>query len=67
MIDILGYIASILAVISFLMKDVVKLRTINLIACMMFIVYGILTNTAPVVAVNSIVALIQIYYIFKKK
>ena len=33
----------------------------------MFIMYGILTNAAPIIAVNAVVALINIYCLFKKK
>jgi hypothetical protein len=66
MIDILGYMASLLTAISFLMKDVIKLRLINLISCIMFITYGLLIHSYPIVTVNSIVAIINIYYILKK-
>lgn len=65
MIELLGYLASFMAIISFLMKDVVKLRIINLIACIMFIIYGCLIISIPVVIVNIAVALIQIIFLLK--
>lgn len=65
MIETLGYLASLLAVISFLMKDVIKLRIINLTACILFIIYGLLIFSIPVVIVNAVVAVIQIIFISK--
>lgn len=66
MINLLGYIASVFTVMSFLMKDVKKLRMINLLACSMFVVYGVVKEDYPIVLVNLIVASINIFYIFKK-
>lgn len=65
-IELLGYIASLITVISFLMKDVKILRIVNLIACVMFVVYGLLINSYPLALVNLIVAFINIFYLFKK-
>jgi hypothetical protein len=65
MIEALGYFASSLTVISFLMKDVVKLRIVNLIACNLFIIYGCLILSIPVVIVNFVVAIIQIIFLSK--
>lgn len=68
MIEILGYIASLFTITSFLMRDVIKLRIVNVIACIMFIIYGFYTNTLPIVFVNLIVAIINLcYIIFKNK
>ncbi len=67
MIEALGYFASSLTVISFLMKDVYKLRIINLIACILFIIYGFLIISIPVVIVNVVVATIQVIYLIKNR
>ena len=60
MIEIFGYLASLVTVASFLMKDVRGLRIVNLIACIMFVIYGVLISSYPIAAVNLIVALITI-------
>ena len=65
MIEILGYIASLFTISSFLMKDVFKLRILNLIACIIFIIYGSLILSIPVILVNALVALVNIFYILK--
>ncbi|MBV7440305.1 uroporphyrinogen decarboxylase [Weeksellaceae bacterium TAE3-ERU29] len=67
-IDILGYSASIFIVASFLIKNNEKLlRTINLIGCVLFVVYGILDNAIPVVIPNAFLIVVQVYYIFFAK
>ncbi len=67
MIEALGYVASVIVLISFLMKDMKKLRILNSIACVMFVVYGISHNTFPVIAVNVMVIIINVYYLIKNK
>lgn len=64
-IEIWGYISMIVVVISMMMKNIKWLRIINSVSCAMFIVYGLLINSYPVVILNSIVILINVYKIFK--
>lgn len=66
-IEIIGYLASAITVISFLMKNVIQLRIVNLTACLMFIFYGVMIGSWPVVIVNSVVAAVNIYFILKYK
>ena len=65
MIEILGYVASILVASSFFMKDVVKLRTINTFGAIGFVIYGLLLPTYPVAFLNTLVAGANIYYIWQ--
>lgn len=68
MTEIIGYIASAIVLISFLMKNIVKLRIINSIGCMIFIVYGILLNfSIPIILTNSVIVGINIYFLIKTK
>lgn len=64
-IEIWGYISMIVVVISMMMKDIKWLRIINSISCAMFIVYGLLIVSYPVVVLNSIVILINTYKVIK--
>lgn len=67
-INIIGYAASAFVVSSFLIKkNVTLLRIINLIGCILFVVYGILDHAIPVVIPNAILIFIQLYYIFLAK
>jgi hypothetical protein len=68
-VEIIGYIGTILVVTSFLFKDKL-LRVINSFACMTFILYGYLKGCdVPVMASNIIILLINIKYFisWKKK
>jgi Flp pilus assembly protein protease CpaA len=63
-----GYIAMVLLLISFMMKDVKRLRIINSIACAFFVVYGFMLATSwPIIISNGAIIIINIYYLFFKK
>lgn len=67
-IDILGYLASIFIVASFLIKNNEKLlRSVNLVGCVLFVVYGLLADAIPVVIPNAFLVVVQLYYIFFAK
>ena len=61
--EIIGIGASLLVLISFLLKDVRKLRIVNTIGCIVFVVYGVLLSSIPVVFTNSAIILINLYYL----
>jgi len=64
----IGYIAMASLLVSFMMKDVTKLRIINSIGCGFFVAYGILLATSwPIVITNSAIICINFYYLFVKK
>ncbi len=62
-----GYLASVFIVASFLMRDIKAIRTVNLLGCICFVIYGIYSGVLwPVIIPNGILAFIQIYNIIKK-
>ena len=63
-IETIGYLAPAFLVLSFLFKDMVKLRLINSVGCVFFIVYGFLISAYPVVIANAIVVCINMYHLF---
>ncbi|MCC5909061.1 MAG: YgjV family protein [Clostridiaceae bacterium] len=65
LLEWLGYLASILVLISLLMSSIVKLRWINLLGSIIFAIYGFLIGALPVGLVNSAIAIINIYYLTK--
>ncbi len=66
--DIIGYIAMALLLISFLMKDVKKLRIVNSIGCAFFVAYGFLLVTSwPIIITNSAIISINLYYLILRK
>ena len=66
-IEILGWLATLATIISFIPKGEDKIRTINGMACIVWIIYGMLTRSNPIVAVNSIVLLLHGYYFLRKR
>lgn len=54
--ELIGYLASLFLMISFSMKDIKKLRLINSLGCISFIIYGFMLNTSwPVVITNAFI------------
>lgn len=64
--EILGTLASIIVLISFLMKGEKKIRIINILGAIMFVVYGILINAFSVWFLNGALVFIHLYYLIKK-
>jgi len=52
MTEIVGYLATFLVMLSFMMKDVTRLRMINAIGCATWIAYGIMLDSYPVIITN---------------
>ena len=65
--EILGTIASVIVLMSFLMKGEKKIRLINILGALMFVVYGILIKSFSVAFLNGVLILIHIYYLKKIK
>ncbi|MFA6800781.1 MAG: hypothetical protein WCR19_01580 [Acholeplasmataceae bacterium] len=65
MIDIIGYIASAIVLVSLLMSSVIKLRIINLVGSLAFAFYGFLIPSIPTAVMNLGIVVINIYYLVK--
>lgn len=61
----LGYAASLLVVMSLLMRDIKRLRYINLVGSILFVIYGILIAAYPVAVMNFVATLINLYHLRK--
>ncbi|HPH85372.1 MAG TPA: hypothetical protein PLC48_07915 [Ferruginibacter sp.] len=61
----LGYIASILLAISLMVNNDLKFRWLNTFGCLAFICYGILIHAFPVILTNTLLLLINMYYLIK--
>lgn len=63
-----GYAAMLALLISFTMKDIRKLRFINSIGAILFVVYGFMLATSwPIIITNACILGINIYYLYIKK
>ena len=63
-IEWVGYSASLFIVISLTMTSIVKLRIINSIGCLLFVIYGLNVKAYPVVIMINIY---NLYMLFKSK
>lgn len=66
-IEIIGYLASIVLLLSFLKKDIKQLRIVNSIGCALFVTYGVLLSSYPIVITNLAIILINGYQLLYKK
>ena len=62
-IQLLGYFSTLLILISFLMTSVVKLRLLNLVGSIIFVVFAFLTKSYPTAIMNIGLCLINIYFL----
>jgi hypothetical protein len=62
-----GYLAMTVLLISFMMKNVIKLRIINSAGCLFFVIYGVMISQYPIVITNLAIILINLYYLLLKK
>ncbi|WP_347922402.1 uroporphyrinogen decarboxylase [Pontimicrobium sp. SW4] len=63
-----GYAAMFALLISFMMRDVKKLRIINSIGCALFVFYGFMLDISwPIIITNSAIICINFYYLFVRK
>lgn len=67
LVNYIGYAASFFVVLSFTLKSVNQIRVLNLIGCVLFVVYGFLNATTlwPVIIPNGLLSLIQVYHLLK--
>ena len=63
-IEVLGYTASLIILISLLMTSVKRLRWINLVGALAFCIYGFMLNAIPVAIMNGGIGFINIYFLF---
>lgn len=64
-LDILGWGGSALLVYSLLQSRVLRFRVLNLAACLLLVVFNALIEVWPMVGMNVVLSLINIYFIAK--
>ncbi|MCF7569492.1 uroporphyrinogen decarboxylase [Sabulilitoribacter arenilitoris] len=69
--EYIGYLASLMVLISFTMKRVKTLRLVNMAGCILFIIYGFLMSTIriglPIIIANVAIFSVNLYYLFLKQ
>lgn len=65
LIELFGYLGSILIIISMLMTSVKKLRIINMIGSLIFTTYAIIIRSYPTALLNSFLVIINILHLMR--
>ncbi len=65
-VDIIGYAAMLALMLSFTMKDIYKLRIINTVGCILFVIYGLMLNSWPIVITNAFITIVNFYHLTKR-
>jgi hypothetical protein len=60
----IGYAASFFIVLSFILKDLRKIRIVNMVGCVCFVIYGMFSGMLwPVIIPNALLCLVQFYHL----
>ena len=62
-LEIVCWIATFVVIGSFLVNDMLKLRSINLIGATLWLIYGIIASSYSIIFLNVVVMSIQIFKI----
>ncbi len=65
-VELVGYLASGLVVASLAMTNVGRLRTISLIGSVIFVVYGVLLGSIPIILTTAAVAGLNVWFLRKE-
>lgn len=65
--DVVGYIGTAVVLGSFLINDVFKLRLVNTLGSLIWLMYGIGLNMMPQIVVNSCIVMIHSYWFYKNR
>jgi len=63
-IEWFGTFASVVVAISLTLKNIKRLRVVNLIGSLAFAIYGILISAWPVFGLNAFIVLVNTYYLY---
>ena len=63
--ELIGYMGSAVVLISFMMTSVVKMRIVNIIGALVCLVYGVLIQAYPTVALNGVLILVNLFQLIR--
>ena len=64
-VEVLGLLATLLVVVSFLFQSVVLIRVVNMLGAVLFVAYGLLIHSPSVAIVNMVVIVVQVLQLVK--
>lgn len=67
LIELIGYLGSLLVVVSMLMTSIMKLRIVNTIGSVIFTIYALIIHSYPTAAMNFCLVVINLYNLHRLK
>lgn len=64
--ELIGYLGSVLIVVSLAMSSIIRLRIINLIGALVFTAYGALIGSLPVMLTNLVIAGLDVWFLWRE-
>lgn len=62
-VEVVGYVASALVVLSLTRTSVVRLRAISLVGSVTFVAYGLMLGSVPIIITNASIAAINVWFL----
>ena len=66
-IEMVGYLGSLLVLVSFLMTSVVKLRIVNSVGSLIFMIYALIIKSYPTAVMNGALVIINLRFLLKSR
>jgi len=63
--EVIGLIASIFVLVSFIPRKIKLIRSINVVGCIIWIIYGLFTGALSVWIMNFLVMIIHLFHLIK--
>ncbi len=64
-LEFIGYLASVIILISIAVNSIVRFRILNAIGALIFSIYGFIIGAYPVGFLNGFITFINVYYLYK--
>jgi hypothetical protein len=61
LLEIIGWIATTFIISSFLINDMIRLRSVNLIGAFCWLIYGIMAGSSSIIFLNVVIIAIQTF------
>lgn len=64
-LEVIGWIATVFIILSFIQRDMFRLRLLSLVGALFWTMYGLISGSWSIVFLNVVVSIIQMYWVFK--
>jgi len=65
-LDIVGYLGTLIVILSFICKDMVTLRFVSVLGCIVFVIYSIFKGDIPILLTNIAIITVNVYWLIKE-